>query len=68
VSYGFSTPYDMALNLPVFILNSCSCLVVEYMCNVYKLGGRKQNISSLLKGLSHQFESGYKWYGWKEEK
>ncbi len=21
-----------------------------------------------LKGLSHQFESGYKWYGWKEEK
>jgi hypothetical protein len=21
-----------------------------------------------LKGLSHQFESGYKWYGWKEQK
>jgi hypothetical protein len=22
----------------------------------------------VLKGLSHQFESGYNWYGWKEEK
>jgi hypothetical protein len=21
-----------------------------------------------LKGLSHQFESGNKWYGWKEQK
>ncbi len=21
-----------------------------------------------LKGLSHQFESGYKWYGWKKQK
>jgi hypothetical protein len=23
---------------------------------------------SALKGLSHQFESGNKWYGWKEQK
>jgi hypothetical protein len=21
-----------------------------------------------LKGMSHQFESGYKWYGWKADK
>ncbi len=30
--------------------------------------GTMQAIVRILKGLSHQFESGYKWYGWKEQK
>ncbi len=29
---------------------------------------RRSVFLGTLKGLSHQFESGYKWYVWKEEK
>jgi hypothetical protein len=28
----------------------------------------KNNADETLKGLSHQFESGKTWYGWKEQK
>jgi hypothetical protein len=32
------------------------------------LGSSQPRDTVPLKGLSHQFESGYKWYGWKEQK
>ncbi len=37
-----------------------------FLITIAEGGGEGQFMA--LKGLSHQFESGYKWYGWKEEK
>jgi hypothetical protein len=49
--------------------NSCNIGVIarDRFFHVSLLNNRLGSIK-LLKGLSHQFESGNKWYGWKEQK
>ncbi len=47
--------------------------VVDFMVSTFSGGVERIYISLIaekwyLKGLLHQFESGYKWYGGKEEK